>query len=488
MTSIVEDFEVNLTPSKKRKATKNNNNFNGAFVNPGLNVQEPIKTQQRYVYNKENIGFNPDAFMEVKSIAELAAENPYEVIRKPPKKKTKCEIEESCFTNPALNLDVVEREPINPFELKRIPITVEPTDTNCFVNPCLSIRGPDKRTNFNPFEIVREKEPSGVENDGLQVVQQQTLAIGLPFTPTVGRRINFNDVAIESLTPSELLAKTLVFSPLDRKETPRRNLSVISEEAVDIAEELDCYQLELENSINEAKTRKGTTVRHQSTRLSLKFTLPENIDEEEEEKEETVEVTKDETKNEKNNETETNVQTETADVEFEEIDDSRNDDDEAEEDDFDFKAPAPFTRTFRRSVRVNPNQIKTTDAKEQHDLKFKDKVRRSFRKLMKPKINDNGTADRDHLTSPGIISSIRRSFRRKPKSNDQAEEQTGTSLNDISIVNTELKRTVYRQTVEQFDFDRNNGAKTFRSSLRRTTKGIQRQMKSVLKTNADYKL
>lgn len=59
--------------------------------------------------------------MEVKSIAEIAneksdAENPYEVIRKPPKKKKKADIEEVCFENPALNLDGPEKR-FNPFEV-----------------------------------------------------------------------------------------------------------------------------------------------------------------------------------------------------------------------------------------------------------------------------------------------------------------------------------------------------------------------------------
>lgn len=56
-----------------------------------------------------------------------------------------------------------------------------------------------------------------------------------------------------------MLNNKLVFSPIKKPTdlTPKRpNLSVISEEAVDISKELDCYQLELENSMNEAKATK----------------------------------------------------------------------------------------------------------------------------------------------------------------------------------------------------------------------------------------
>lgn len=92
---------------------------------------------------------------------------------------------------------------------------------------------------------------------------QPTLAIGLPFTPTVGCRIDFNSIPLEALTPCTMLSTKLVFSPIKQPIEPpnttprqRRDLSVISEEAVDISKELDCYQLQLENSMNEAKASK----------------------------------------------------------------------------------------------------------------------------------------------------------------------------------------------------------------------------------------
>lgn len=88
---------------------------------------------------------------------------------------------------------------------------------------------------------------------------QPTLAIAVPFTPTVGCRIDFNNIPLDALTPCSMLNNKLVFSPVKKPSdlTPKRsNLSIISEEAVDISKELESYQTELENSMNEAKATK----------------------------------------------------------------------------------------------------------------------------------------------------------------------------------------------------------------------------------------
>lgn len=107
----------------------------------------------------------------------------------------------------------------------------------------------------NFFSFQHDFNFAGIENPGLEV-QQAPLAIGVPFTPTLGCRIDFKNIPLEDLTPSSMLNRHLVFSPVPKhiETTPKRtNLSIISEEAVDISKELDCYQLELENSMNEAK-------------------------------------------------------------------------------------------------------------------------------------------------------------------------------------------------------------------------------------------
>lgn len=278
-------FELKITPTKRKR--------------------ESAKESQ---HNKEN-NYLFHNFMEVKSIADLVKQkksvpetaasimstdpnNPYELVRKPPKKKTKHSVDgsENCFVNPALNLNGPERM-FNPFEVRRMP-NIEQED-HCFINPGLNIRGAERDV-VNPFEVVRDDMPTqplqlndlqgenrvfsallfyvcnclipktvlsieivGIENPALEV--QPTLAIGVPFTPTVGCRIDFTKIPLDALTPCSMLNSKLVFSPIKKPTdtTPKRpNLSIISEEAVDISKELDCYQLELENSINEAKATK----------------------------------------------------------------------------------------------------------------------------------------------------------------------------------------------------------------------------------------
>lgn len=114
--------------------------------------------------NKEN-NFVYNNFMEVKSIAELVeikkhqnsnainAENPFEVVRKPPKKKNRKSFsDEGCFVNPALNLNGPEKI-LNPFEVKRTAPLPEAVH-HCFENNGLNIRVEDRQ--INPFEVARQ--------------------------------------------------------------------------------------------------------------------------------------------------------------------------------------------------------------------------------------------------------------------------------------------------------------------------------------------
>ncbi|KAI8035474.1 hypothetical protein M5D96_011697 [Drosophila gunungcola] len=226
---------------------------------------------------KENS--NPFPGFEVKSIADLAQKkqqpkpqqqqqqplstNPFEVLRDQPSKKKKRE--HACFENPGLNLELPEKQ-FNPYEVIRLAAT----PAKGFVNPGLNLRGGDAPASLNPFEIHRPSEaseaacnPAGVANPALADRDAETeeplptsLKIGLPFTPTLGCRIDFHGMSLAQLTPSKLLAEKLVFSPVP---APKRSLGAISEESssMDIGRELDRYQLELENSINEAKLRKN---------------------------------------------------------------------------------------------------------------------------------------------------------------------------------------------------------------------------------------
>uniref|UniRef100_A0A182QNT1 Uncharacterized protein n=1 Tax=Anopheles farauti TaxID=69004 RepID=A0A182QNT1_9DIPT len=335
------------TPGKKRKRNAETNPFLN-FTDQTFSIPSSTPIHNRQidgsafenpsfrVANKENYNAFSDSCMEVKSIADLAAgsgamkrtpissdTNPFEVVRKPPKKKKKqlhtdpAALEESCFENPGLNLAAADHQPVNPFEVPRDGEASKRKETEelsrCFVNNALNIRGPETDTRYNPFEIMRPKDPApeppvrglpvpelaGIENPALEM---PTYAIAVPFTPSLKHRINFQEHAPSALTPCQMMAKMVVCSPEPTKVTAgtgapepsidmqnrnvtvtlakRRSLSVISEES-DIGEKLDCYQLELENSINEAKARKqrqgettpftfsGTGHRRRSVRRSL---------------------------------------------------------------------------------------------------------------------------------------------------------------------------------------------------------------------------
>ncbi|XP_070074889.1 trichohyalin [Drosophila takahashii] len=237
---------------------------------------------------------NPNPFpgLEVKSIADLAQEqlptNPFEVLRQPPKKKKRDHL--ACFENPGLNLELPEKQ-FNPYEVIRLAAA----PAKGFVNPGLNLRGSDAPASLNPFEIHRPSEaseaacnPTGVANPALAERDAEeeeeplptSLKIGLPFTPTLGCRIDFHGMSLAQLTPSKLLAEKLVFSPVP---APKRSLGAISEESssMDIGKELDRYQLELENSINEAKLRKNGVLEVEQLPKSTKVSLVMETDSQE---------------------------------------------------------------------------------------------------------------------------------------------------------------------------------------------------------------
>lgn len=139
-------FELKITPNKRKR--------------------DSAKGKHKSSHNKEN-NFVFNNFMEVKSIADLVKQktmastasndinNPYEIARKPPKKKTRHDIDDNCFVNPALNINGPEKV-FNPFEVKRIPNMEQ--ENHCFTNPGLNIRG-GERDVINPFEVVRDDLP-----------------------------------------------------------------------------------------------------------------------------------------------------------------------------------------------------------------------------------------------------------------------------------------------------------------------------------------
>lgn len=344
-----------------------------------------------------------------------------------------------------------------------------------------------------------------------------------------------------------MLAKNLVFSPeptgtadgnlitpkRNATVTKRKSLSVISEEPLDIGEELDCYQLELENSMNEAKARRQVTngpagstgvkrktrrslidVKHISN-LSMKLKQLEDSDEEEAAKDQepeeelakvieeppqqvpaqtTFTVVKETTIKE-----EIRIDITNPDVQFEEVDDF-----EDEEQDVDlFANPAPFQRAYRK--KEDPIEFKQPTPLP--DLqpttkgsKVKDAIRRSFRKLINPKANQPQITDLDEKPKEGLISTIRHSLRRKTGGGNKSkhlEEDTPEDYEDpepanpvleMSII-AEAPRTVFRQPATGEYKPISSGATSsgaagslLRSSLRRSTKDVKRHMmKSVFK-------
>lgn len=135
-------------------------------ITPNKRKRNDLREQKLHNYgsNKEN-NFICNNFMEVKSIAELienkkqectnvmGSETPFEVVRKPPKKKNrKNHSDGGGFVNPALNLNGPEKA-LNPFEVKRLA-PLQGDVYHCFENTGLNILVEDRQV--NPFEVVRE--------------------------------------------------------------------------------------------------------------------------------------------------------------------------------------------------------------------------------------------------------------------------------------------------------------------------------------------
>lgn len=454
---INESFEGIDTPTKKRKRKSNISRFVSST---------PIK-----LANKENF-FSDSLYMEHKSIADLVAErnasklqatNEYEVIRKPPKKKKK-KTDECCFENPALDLKVDERDLINPFEVVRSDNTEAIMLAQGISNDALDNAEPVAVTttvSTNPFEVQREvelpKTVKGIDNSALELVPppHTPLMMSLPFTPTVNHRIDFSNMP-ENLTPSTLLSTKLVIENCEEIGTPKRNitvksrksLSVINEEAeIDIGEELDNYQLQLENSINEAKVQNRKYV----------FDAPRTIFEEREDYDEAEEgdehvtvdcsvvndatYTKEESKSiEPSIEEEikvdmlsglkeSDVDDNNEDVQFEEVDSFEED----------FGKLGQFQRAYRIEA---PPTFKRPAAKISVESQPKKSnlggsIRRSIRKLISHKSDktDKSNDSSENEKHEGLFQTIRHSLRRKPK----------PKTAPVSLETTIAGRSVFRE-------------------------------------------
>jgi hypothetical protein len=542
MTDIVE------TPNKKRKRTiENPGYFSNSLDIPTSTPINKSYDNPSFRYNssnKEN-NFFSDSCMEVKSIAELVAErsalasktNEYEVIRKPPKKKKKADKEESCFENPGLDLNAAEK-PLNPFEVIRedkAVLKLEGAD-HCFTNPCLNINVPE-RTSTNPFEVprerepVKEKEPTGIENPGLDL---QSYALMLPITPNINHRIDFNKIPESALTPCSMLSNKLVIdTETIVPATPKRNsvikqkksLSTISEE-LDIGEELDCYQLELENSINEAKA-KNQKYKFDVTK-TFKAVLEEEITDidnvatptpmEKEMNNETYTKEKTDMKDlpevieivePKNTVTATATATNSNEIKLVINDRSHNLDlniniklnqeneekpeasenadntgvqyEEVEDDEIDFQKPAPFQRAYRKNLPKPSEDFKVPSAAAPKH-KFGDSIRRSIRKLMhhdKPEKTEKDKVEPE-AEKEGLLSSIRHSLRRKPKT-------VPLSVDDLEMsIVVDESRHVFKENKVEIKTTSEIKSTIIRNSLRRSTKDVKKQvMKSVFQKKVE---
>lgn len=385
----------------------------------------------------------------------------------------------------------------------------------------------------------------GIENPGLEI-QSTNLAIGVPFTPTVGCRIDFKNVPLEALTPCSMLNKKLIFSPVKKPTelTPKRRtstLSVISEEAVDISKELECYQLELENSMNEAKaTKKRDTMslidmKHKKTlakRLSAGDCMKDDNNPEikRDENLPTGPTPKTISSNAKSTEHSCQDSTdgrnecpksstpktpnetciahypvddndksiaENPDVIYEEVEDTQVEIQEINV----FKNPAPFVRNYRRDIRkpaTIQNQKYGSEEKNEnkdHEMlgNIRSSIRKSFRKLMQG-AHGNEKRSTEELSAPenppttGFLSTIRRSLRRKPK-----ENPANPAVHEISIIDCKerpiFKDVMTAEKVATVVCDRDEQqvgifrtTTILRSSIRKSSRHV---MKSVFKKNVE---
>lgn len=363
---------------------------------------------------------------------------------------------------------------------------------------------------------------TGVENTGLEMSQPSiSRAIGVPFTPTVGCRINFTDIPLESLTPCSMLANKLVLNtPGPTDSTPKKpiipavavqHMSAISEESIDINEELDCYQLELENSINEAKLVKKKrrssgrkrnlmdlkNIQNFAARLNQPDEYTQVSDAEQTDHEvvngdqaiENVIVT-------------AVVVARNADVEFEEVADTSDDE-------FNFKNPAPFVRTFRRKSGRKPATAPPPfAAAAEKPVSLSTGIRNSFRNSMRKLMHVGQQPKKDasveklniNEESGSIFTNIRQSFRRKATTK-VVESTDDESSHECSIM-VDRERPIFRQlrNTEKTGHLKYSGAAaggdedaglisrkaTLRSSFRKSTKDVQRHvMKSMFKKNVE---
>lgn len=286
-----------------------------------------------------------------------------------------------------------------------------------------------------------------------------------------------------------MLAKTLVFTPDKQAATPKRlqptTLSMISEESVDIEDQLNCYQLELENSINEAKSNEKRGKYKNLMDVKHKVNFADRLRNAQYSELGTAEVAAepkvrptfaqrirhsqyseldggDDKSMAMTATTDDNVAlkpkvvdmiakcTASSDVVYEELssrEDLCEDYDSASENESEFKNPAPFVRTYRRTAVGSgfkkPANPDAADSKESHRKTsgIRNSIRKSIRKLMS---NNHAQADRsENAQTTNVFSTLRQSFRKKVGTK-QSESLLYDSSHDVSIL-IESDRKVFKQ-------------------------------------------
>lgn len=370
---------------------------------------------------------------------------------------------------------------------------------------------------------------TGVENPGLDLFRKAPLAIGLPFTPTVGCRIDFKNIHIEDLTSSSMAGRHLVLSAVKTsEETPskRPNLSVISEEAVDISRELNLYQLEIENSMNEAKAvnnrddeKANSSSVDSGGEANIKIVVNQEAAHTYTETHSCHETSNGQNACPKSSTPKTPNENciatysldrspsvnENPDVIYEEVSESQtsyelrsNDRNNAADDEV-FKNPAPFVRTYRRDVKNKPSaEPMKILTEKQMDEKLKDShevfggirssIRKSIRKFIgqTTSVNANDATPTREATTNNLLTTIRHSLRRKQPKQPLATSTPRQSLNEISIIDTSVPRAIFKDTAfsARLSYDDKNLLRpknNLRSSFRRSKHAV----KSVFKKNSE---
>lgn len=416
------------TPFNKRKHD-NKMNFTSST---------PIRTR------KDNYSGFPRGFNSQGSLAQN--NNAMEISFTPSKKsKQVMDDDENCFSNAAFDLQVADRK-VNPFEVVRPCIATEKVG---LFNPALDI-GIEESEEIpkNPpvmnktFEIPRDENEvnifKGIDNPGLELnnsagplsTMTAPLVMALPFQPTVNHRIDFSN--IPSYVISQMLHTThnepdenekqfqIICQQKNETQLKEDPLYVIQEEDgdLDIGQKLDEFQLELENSINEAKIKK-TEKNEEAEKLAENY-MPSTKNEQCEMNNELNNVEE----NEENDENQ-HPNKDDDDVQFEEVDS--------------FEDYGNFRRAYRTRDNSMPKSAKKPAIMNLNKNNFGSVMRRSVRKLINrkstiPKKETTHDAKENHA---GLFQTIRQSLRKR---------RTNPKLMTIVSPNrTILERPVFRE-------------------------------------------